>query len=490
MGSMQTGEESLDPQDWNQLRALAHQMVDDILTYQKTVRRRPAWQRVPRYVEKRFEAHLPLKGQLERDVYREFKRFILPYPLGNIHPRFWGWVMGNGTPLGALSEMLAAGMNPNVGGGNHVANLVERQVIDWLKEMIGYSKKASGLLVSGGSMANLTGLAVARNSKAGYDVRKNGLGGTRRRMVLYGSVEMHSSLTKAVEFLGLGRDALRCIPVDEAYRMDVDKLRIALESDLKSGEKPICVIGTAGTTNTGSIDPLKELADIASEYSLWFHIDGAFGAFAYLPKKSRQLVRGMERAESIAFDLHKWGYLPFEVGCILVSDAETHRRTFALDAGYLKHGTRGTAGGPIWFSDYGVQLTRGFRGLKVWMALKTYGVRKLSRLVQQNIEQASYLAGLIRKSNELELMAPVPLNVVCFRFKKAGFNDSRLNSLNQELLIRLQESGKAVVSGTELKGRYVMRCAITNHRSVRNDFNILVSEVQRIGNLLLKQSYS
>jgi glutamate/tyrosine decarboxylase-like PLP-dependent enzyme len=192
----------------------------------------------------------------------------------------------------------------------------------------------------------------------------------------------------------------------------------------------------------------------------------------------------MERADSIAFDLHKWGYLPFEVGCILVRDAWAHRRAFSMDVGYLKHGTRGTAGGPVWFSDYGVQLTRGFRALKVWMALKTYGVRKLSRLVQQNVEQASYLAELVQKSDDLELMAPVALNVVCFRFKKPGFDDAQLNSLNEELLVRLQESGTAVLSGTELQGRYAMRCAITNHRSIRNDFDILVSEIERQGNLL------
>jgi len=481
---MRSREETLDPRDWNKFRGLAHQMLDDILTYQQTVRRRPVWRPVPKRVERKFEARLPLKGQSESEVYREFKRFILPYPLGNIHPRFWGWVMGNGTPLGSLSEMLAAGMNPNLGGGNHVANLVERQVIDWLREMLGYSEKASGLLVSGGSMANLTGLAVARNSKAGYDVREKGLSGRRRRMVLYGSAEMHSSLTRAVELLGLGRDALRCIPVDDAYRVDVDKLRTSVESDLKSGKKPICVIGTAGSTNTGSIDPLKELADVASEYNLWFHVDGAFGAFAYLPRKLRHLVKGMECADSIAFDLHKWGYLPFEVGCILVRDAEAHRSAFAMDARYLKHGTRGTAGDPVWFSDYGVQLTRGFRALKVWMALKAYGVRKLSALVQQNVEQASYLAELIRKSDDLELMAPVALNVVCFRFMKSGFDNAQLNSLNEELLVSLQESGIAVLSGTDLQGRYAMRCAITNHRSIRNDFDLLVSEIEREGNLL------
>jgi aromatic-L-amino-acid/L-tryptophan decarboxylase len=476
-------EETLDPTDWQEFRGLAHRMVDDILTYQQTVRQRPVWQPIPEQVEMKFQEPVPRSGQPEAEVYEEFRRYILPYPAGNLHPRWWGWVLGTGTPLGALSDMLAAGMNSPMGFAS-ASNRLEQQVVDWCKQMLHYPEKASGLLVSGCSMANLTGLAVARDNKAGFDVRKQGLGGRHRRMVLYGSREMHNSITRAVELLGFGSDALTSIPTDDSFRIDVDKLRAAIRADLRAGAKPICVIGTAGTTNTGSMDPLEELAEIASEHGLWFHVDGAFGAFAYLSEETRPLVKGMDRADSLAFDLHKWGYLPFAVACVLVRDAEAHRRTFATKAAYLKHYTRGTAAGR-YGSEYGLELSRGFRALKVWMSLKAHGVEKLSRMIQQNVDQANYLASLIKDSKNLELMAPVGLNVVCFRFKESRLGDQKLDSLNEELMLRLQESGTAVVSGTELNGRFVMRCAITNHRSVRKDFELLASEVERLGNELI-----
>ncbi len=484
-------EENLDPEDWEEFRGLAVRMVDDVLAYQRDVGKRPVWQPIPPDVEQTFQAPLPLIGQRESEVYQEFTEHILPYPLGNIHPRFWGWVMGNGTPLAALAEMLGAAMNPNVAGLNHVAVHVERQVIDWCKEMFGYPKRASGILVTGGSAANLTGLAVARVAKAGYDVRKKGVGASPRRMVLYGSSEMHFSLPRAVDVLGLGSDALRQIPVDGTYRIDVDKLRRAIESDLKAGLKPICVIGVAGSTNTGSIDPLVELADLASEYRLWFHVDGAFGAWAYLVKRLRPLVAGMERADSLAFDLHKWGYLPFDVGCTLVRDSRAHLRAFAREnVAYLRHEPRGVASGRFAGRGpgvYGMQGSRGFRALKVWMALKAYGVDKIARLVEQNVDQAAFLEKLVRGSDELELVAPVPLNVVCFRFKRRGLREGALRHVNQEIVMRLQESGTAVLSGTDMEGRYVMRCSITNHRSRRGDFEVLVSEVVRLGNEILSE---
>ncbi len=484
---MGRGEESLDPEDWEEFRQLAHQMVDDMLAYQQTLRQRPAWQPVPPGVVHKFEAPLPRKGQKEDAVYREFRDWILPFPLGNLHPRFWGWVMGNGTPLAAMSEMLASVMNPNVVGFNQVATLVEKQVIDWCKEMLGYPKRASGILVTGGSAANLTGLAVARAAKAGYDIRTQGVGASPRRMVLYGSAEMHFSLPRAVDFLGLGSESLRQIPVDAAYRIDVTKLRKAIEADLRAGLKPICLIGIAGSTNTGSVDPLAELADVASEYSLWFHVDGAFGAWAYLVKKLRPLLDGMERADSLAFDLHKWGYLPFDVGCVLVRDPRAHLRAFARGSvGYLRHETRGVAGGPTHgIAQYGMQGSRGFRALKVWMAFKTYGASKIARLVEQNVNQAAYLEKLIRGSDDLELVAPVPLNVVCFRFRKPGVTEAELRRTNQEIVIRLQESGTAVLSGTDMEGRYVIRCSITNHRSQRGDFELMVAEVRRLGKEIL-----
>jgi glutamate/tyrosine decarboxylase-like PLP-dependent enzyme len=338
-------------------------------------------------------------------------------------------------------------------------------------------------------MANLVGLAVARNARAGIDVREEGVRAAAGPLTVYGSAEMHSSIQKAVELLGLGHAALRKIPVGREYRIDLSALAEAIRADRASGARPICVVGNAGTVNTGAIDDLTALADLCEREGLWFHVDGAFGGLARLAPALRPLVAGLERADSVAFDLHKWMYLPFEAGCILVRSAADHHDTFAVMPDYLAHGgERGLASGATWFSEYGVQLTRGFRALKVWMALKEHGATKFGRLIQQNVDQARYLADLVAAAPELELMAPVPLNIVCFRFKAAGLDDEALNRFNQELLIRLHESGVAAPSYTTLERCcYALRAAITNHRSRREDFDLLVETVVRLGRELLQE---
>jgi glutamate/tyrosine decarboxylase-like PLP-dependent enzyme len=329
-------------------------------------------------------------------------------------------------------------------------------------------------------MANLLALAVAR-SRVPFDVRNEGLQAAPMHVTLYGSSEVHSSIQRAVEVLGLGSRNLRTIPVGVDDMIDTAALRATIDQDLENGFHPLCLIANAGTTNTGAIDPLEELADLAAKYGLWLHVDGAFGALAVLSPELKSLVDGIERADSIAFDLHKWGYQPFEVGCTLVRDAHTHLATFTLTPEYLKHGERGTAGGSLWWSDYGVELSRGFRALKVWMAFKVHGADKLGRLVRQNVEQARYLAELVDRSPSLELLAPVPLNIVCFRFIAPHLDERQTDALNAEVVIRIQESGIAVPSGTRVRGRYAIRCAITNHRSRWEDFELLVEAVQRIG---------
>jgi len=477
----QPNEESLDPQDWDAMRALGHRMVDDMLTYLQTVRERPVWQPMPDQVKENLKKPLPVDPQSPEDVYRDFTENILPYPLGNIHPRFWGWVMGNGTPLGVLADMLAATMNPNLGGGEHVANNVELQVLDWCKEMLGFPLSASGLLVSGGSMANFVGLAVARNALAGFDIRKQGVTAAPKQLTMYGSAEMHSSLEKAVELLGLGREALRMIPTNDQFQIDLAALEKSIAADRSAGYQPICVVGCAGTVNTGAIDPLDQLADIAQREKLWFHVDGAFGALAALSPELRPSVKGMERADSIAFDLHKWMYMPFEVGCVLVRDKETHRLAFTLTPEYLAHFERGAASGSHWFNEYGLQLTRGFRALKVWFSLKEHGIAKYGRVIKQNVDQCQYLTELIQASPDLELLAPTSLNIVCFRFKMADAGDAALNALNEQILMELHEQGIAVPTYTTLNGKFAIRVANTNHRSRQEDFDILVREVARLG---------
>ncbi len=480
-------DESLDPEDWQAMHKLGHQMVDDMMTYLETVRERPVWEPIPANVRAFFTQTLPVEPHGAERAYEEFTKYVLPHPLGNIHPRFWGWVIGTGTPFGMLAEMLAAAMNPNLGGADHVANLVELQVLSWCKEMLGYPAESSGLLVSGGSMANLVGLAVARNTQAAFDLRGQGLQASPKRMVLYGSTEMHSSIQKAVELLGLGSEFLRQIPVDAQFQIDVPALTAAISQDRAAGHQPFCIVGNAGTVNTGAIDPLDTLADICEREKLWFHVDGAFGALAALSPELRPLVKGMERADSLAFDMHKWMYMPFEVGCILVRREQDHRLAFSLTPAYLSHTERGLAGGAVWFSDYGIQLSRGFRALKAWMSIKEHGIEKYGRLIQQNVDQARYLADLVKATPDLQLLATGPLNIVCFRFTVEGWNDTTLDCLNQELLIQTHESGIAVPSYTTIDGKYALRVSVTNHRSRREDFDLFVSEVVRLGRELARK---
>jgi glutamate/tyrosine decarboxylase-like PLP-dependent enzyme len=478
-------EESLDPEDWEHLRALGHRMVDDMMDYMRTLGERPAWQHMPDQVKRRFERPLPLGTQPIQEVYDEFLEDVLPYPVGNTHPRFWGWVIGTGTASGALAELLTATLNTNTGGlDNHSANHVEKQVISWLKEMLRFPAEASGLLTSGCSAANLIGLAVGRNATAGYDLRREGICAATHRMKLYASSEAHSSIQKAVELLGLGSDSLRIVPVNESYQIDTGALRAAIAEDRRMGQQPFCIVGAAGTTNTGAIDDLCALADICREEGLWLHVDGAFGAWAAIAPGSEHLVAGMERADSLALDLHKWMYMPYEIGCVLVRRPDAHRRAFALTPAYLAHGEggRGLAGGDLpWFSDYGFQLSRGFRALKAWMSIKEHGCLKYGRLIQQNIDQAHYLAELVERTSELELATPASINVVCFRYVRTCLHESALDEVNKCIVVELQERGIAVVSGTVLKGRYYLHLAITNHRSRRSDFELLVREVVRLG---------
>ena len=473
---------TLDPQDWEATHATGRQMVFDMIDWQAKAHERPTWQPVPAQIKARFSEPVPMAGMPLDALYEIFRRDILPYPTGNAHPRFWGWVMGTGTPTGMLAEMLAAGMNAHVAGYDQSAALVEKQVLAWMKALMGYPDQASGLLVSGGTAANLNGLLAARVAKAGWDIRELGLHGGPQ-LTVYGSTETHNWAPKACEIMGLGRQAFRKIRVDSDYRIDVDACRTAILDDRAAGLRPIAIVANVGTVNTGAIDDVPALRALADELGLWLHVDGAFGSMLAW-SESRHLVDGQETADSIAFDLHKWGYMPYEVGVILTRDSDAQLATFKPKAGsaaYLQSAEAGISIETTYFADRGMQLSRGFRGLKVWMSMKEQGVERIGAAIQTNLVQAQYLAERVRTEPLLELLAPVPTNIVCFRYAAPGISVAELNALNQTIVTQLQIRGIAVPSQTMLNESFAIRVCITNHRSQLSDFDILIDAVLEIG---------
>jgi glutamate/tyrosine decarboxylase-like PLP-dependent enzyme len=484
----QAREETLDPEDWADARAVAHRAIDDAIAYLRDVRDRPVWQEMPCEVRRTFETQLPRSPTPLSKVYAEIVETLMPYPMGNIHPRFWAWYMGSSNFTGAVADFLAAVQGSNLGGGNHAAARMDEQVVNWCKEMIGFPSTASGTLVSGGSMANTIALIVARNVKAGIDVREHGVAAIRRPLRFYASDQIHNCHRKALEAIGLGNQALHRIPTDGDLRVDLDAVRVVIARDRDAGFHPACVIGTAGTVNTGAIDDLQALADLAVEENLWFHIDGCIGALLAIAPDNAHYVRGLERADSVALDPHKWLHAPFEVGCVLVRDAAAHRESFAVAQEYLEKAPRGLASGE-WLYEYSLQTSRGFRALKVWMALKEQGAAKFGRLIDQNIAQAHYLEKLIISEPLLESIARTTINIVCFRYRPPGIDELALKRLNVEIMLRLQEDGIAAISDTTVRGKHCLRVAINNHRTRRFDLDLFVQEVLRLGRDITAQAY-
>ncbi len=480
-------DQSLDPKDWEAMRRLGHQMVDDLIDYWAGIREQKIWRPIPDEVKVALDQPIPEQGQSPEEVYREFKEYIFPYNKGNVHPRFFAWIQGTGTPMGSFADLLASGMNPNTAIGEHSAMYVDRQVVNWCKQLMNFPGNASGILVSGGSMANITALTVARNSFGEEKIRQRGLKAASAQLLIYCSVETHSCVQKAAEIIGIGTDGVRKIQVNEQFQLDPAALRTQIEADLKAGFLPFCVVATAGTVNTGAIDPMEELLEISKEYGLWFHVDGAYGALAKLDPIYAPALKAIEEADSLAFDLHKWLYVPYEVGCTLIRDANKHRDAFAITPNYLLREERGLSGGLDSINNYGFELSRGFKALKVWMSLKEHGRAKYAAMIAQNNRHAAYLAELVGQHPNLELMAPVSMSITCFRMVCPGLGEEALRELNREILLCLQEEGIASPSSTILNGKYTLRVANTNQRTRKEDMELLIREVLRIGTQLIAQ---
>ena len=473
---------TLDPSDWEGFRALAHRMLDDILDYTKDIRQRPVWQPIPEQVRERFRGAVPIGPTSLDEVHQEFMHYILPFAAGNVHPGFMGWVHGGGTPVGMLAEMLAAGLNANVGGRDQVPIEVERQITLWMQGLFGFPSDSTGLFVTGTSMANFVAVIIARDAALGCEVRGQGVAAKSKRLTAYGSAAVHGCVGRALDFCGIGSEALRLIPTDSRHRMDLPALETAIQKDREAGCDPFLVVGTAGTVDTGTIDDLAGLADLARREQLRFHIDGAYGALAILAPDLAPRLAGIERADSLAFDFHKWGQVPYDAGFLLVRDGALHRNAFAASTDYLRRETRGLAGGSPWPCDYGPELSRGFRALKTWFTLKVYGTEAIGSAISRTCAWARHLEGQIEKTPELELLAPVELNIVCFRYRA-----EESDRLNAQIAIELQESGSVAPSTTIIGGRLAIRAAIVNHRTGQGEIDRLIEKTLELGRRLLQE---
>ena len=469
--------DSLDPHDWDAFRAQSHRMLDDMLDYAQRIRQRPVWQAAPDSARAAFAQPLPRAPGELGEAHASFMQDVLPYAVGNVHPGFMGWVHGGGTPVGMLAEMLAAGLNANVGGRNQMPVEVERQITRWMAELFSFPESASGVFVTGTSMANLMGVLVARTQALGMEVRQHGLQGAP--LVAYTSAAAHGCIAQAMDLSGLGTAALRRIAVNERQQIDVAALAQTIERDRAAGLRPFFIAGTAGTVDTGAIDDLSALAALARHEQLWFHVDGAYGALGMLSPQVAPLLAGIELADSLAFDFHKWGQVPYDAGFLLVRDGTRHMAAFAAPAAYLRRETRGLAGGSPWPCDFGPDLSRGFRALKTWFTFKVHGAERMGAAIAHTCVLARYLAEQIAATPELELLAPVTLNIVCFRHRGVADGDS--DAFNGEIVADLHESGIAAPSTTTIGGQLAIRAAIVNHRTRTEDIDALLAGVLRFG---------
>lgn len=474
----------------DEFRTLGYKLIDQIAEFLASLPNRPVTTgEAPSKIRELIGGQsLPQEGTEANKLLQETAQLLFDHSLFNGHPRFWGYITSSAAPIGALADLLAATVNPNVGGWNlsPVASEIEKQTVRWIAEMIGYAPDCGGVLVSGGNMANFVGLLAARHARAGWNIRENGLRSEEGHLLrVYASSETHTWIQKAADMYGLGTDAVRWIETDAHLRMNASALRQQIQKDIQNGDQPFMVIGTAGSVSTGAIDPLPELAEICREHDLWFHVDGAYGAFAAVLPDAPSAFQGLKHADSIALDPHKWLYAPLEAGCTLVRDDEALRNAFRYRPAYYKFDEVGGEE-PINYSEYGPQNSRGFRALKVWLGLRQVGRTGYERMIADDIELAHRLYQLVDLHPELEAVTH-NLSITTFRYIPQHLEmskeeaDAYLNKLNTELLTRLQEGGEAFVSNAVVKGKYVLRACVVNFRTTLADIEALLEIVTRLG---------
>jgi glutamate/tyrosine decarboxylase-like PLP-dependent enzyme len=458
-----------------QFRALGYQAVDLIVERLTAQSALPVRQPVPVEIrEALMHSPPPDKGMEPTALLNLLAELVLPYPMGNSNARFFAWVNSPPAPMGIIGDLLASAINPSVAGGDHAATYVEHGVLNWIKQIFGFSPDAGAILTSGGSVATLIPLAVMRHVKSQGEMRAQGFANESAPMVIYCSTQGHSAIQKAVELLGFGSDNLRKIPTDAAYCMDVAALEAQIAVDRAAGLRPVCVAANAGTVNTGAIDPLDTLADLCERENLWLHIDGAYGGFGILAEQTAGLYKGIERADSLAIDPHKWLYMPVECGCAIVRDAQAMRDTFSLVPPYIRDDRA-----LPWFSEFGIQQTRGFKALKLWMTIQHIGLDGYRKLLTRDIALSEKLREKIRARPDFELVATGPLSVTCFLYKPSSAAD--VEAINRKLVPLVQSEGQIFITGTELDGRFALRACIVNFRTSEADLDLLLNVIADAG---------
>jgi len=463
----------------DEIREWGDSVIEFMTDYLGELRNRPAYRHSSsREIRSGLDSELPIKGIDFASLLKVFRDKIVPFSRQNPHPRMFGYVQSPGTPIGAFADLLASTLNSNLTIWRSAPAPVEleRLTIDWIRQILGFDPQAGGLFVSGGSMANLAALAAARQTK--YD----SLG----RLRMYASSATHFSIVKAAALLGIGRQNVQSVEVDERFRMRIDDLVARITADLQAGYVPFCVVGNAGTVDIGAVDPLREIRAVADRFPLWMHVDGSYGAFAILADSVRKLFAGMEEADSIALDPHKWLYLPVDVGCVIYRDPETARATFAHEAEYTRmFGEEADEAFVCW--DYGPELSRRFRALKVWMLLKGVGLDRLSEAIENNLACARHLESMVEASDDFEMLAPVELSIFCFRHLPSQLKTQppeAIDAFNERLLVALQRDGSSYLSNTTAGGRFALRGCVLNYRTTLRDMEILLDDVRRVGKSL------
>ncbi len=479
-------DESLDITD-DELRELSAQTTALVADYFARVSELPVFPETDAArVANRLRTSLPIEGEPVATLMEDC-RAVIDASRHNGHPRFFGYVASPSTPAGAFADLVASALNANVTSWRSApAGVeVERTVVRWLGSLIGYDEDARGLLTSGGSMANLNALLIAHRVKARDETSRRGLRAAGAVMTVYSSDQVHMSVVKAADVLGLGREQVRLVPSDGRLRLDVRALRERIAGDINEGLRPFCVVANAGTVNTGAVDPLAEVARVAAEHDLWFHVDGAYGAPAAMDSTKRALFEGIERADSVSLDPHKWLYAPVDAGCLLFRDERAVSRVFqSFDADYIKvHEQAEDEAFAFW--DYGVELSRRFRALKIWLMLRYYGTRRVAAAISKDNRLAAELGALVAAADDFELLAPVELSICCFRYVTPGARtDEELNELNARIMHRVQRGGRAYLSNAIIGGRYGLRACITNFRTTSRDIRATLDIVREAAHTL------